>query len=208
MNELPMTLFVIVDFQNDFVSGTLAVPDAEDTIDAIIRTGNAVIEAGGQVVRTRDWHPADHCSFAEGEPSYTDGDWPPHCVQDTWGGEFHPRIAEAFPDAMVFSKGQNQDEEQYSGFLATNEDGVTLADYARHINAEEVLTAGLALDYCVRATTFDFWTSGWFTTLVIDGTRPVGFETGARVLLEIGHYDQGELKVMESVDAVDWVLGP
>lgn len=194
------TLFVIVDFQNDFVSGSLAVPNAEDTIDAIIRVGRAVEMAGGYVVLSRDWHPADHSSFAE---------WPPHCVQNTWGAEFHPRIREAFPGALVFSKGQDVDAEQYSAYLATSSDGMTLQEFAIEVGKiEYVVVAGLALDYCVRETTFDFWTGSWPTTLVLDGTRPVTFETGARVLLDMGHYDQGELYAYTADEVIERVLGP
>lgn len=202
-------LFVIVDFQNDFVSGTLAVPDAEATIDAIITTGRAVEEVGGEVVFTRDWHPHNHSSFnTDGNPTFTDGDWPVHCVQGTAGAEIHPRLREAFPGARIFSKGQDVNTEQYSGFEAVDEYDRTLFSHAMMTGVREVLVAGLALDYCVGNTLFDFWaTGGLATTLVLDGTRPVAFETGADTLLRMGHYDQSDLRVMRAEDAVEWVLG-
>lgn len=207
MSDLPV-LYVIVDFQNDFVSGSLAVPNAEDTLSAIIQVGKAVEEAGGQVVLSRDWHPHDHMSFAS--DTNPDG-WPVHCEQNTWGGEIHPAILEAFPNALIFSKGFNPDEEQYSAFFAVNLDSAdqyTLAEYARTVGFSEIITAGLALDFCVKETTFDFWGAGYSTTLVIDGTRPVFWESGAQALLQIGHYDQGELFARVSDEVVEWVLGP
>lgn len=194
------TLFVIVDFQNDFVSGTLAVPDAEATLAAIIKFGGAVEQGDGKTVVTRDWHPSDHSSFAlNGPPTYEDGGWPEHCVQDTWGAEFHPEIVKHFPEARVFSKGQNPDEEQYSGYLATDQDGVLLSEYAHRHNFDYIAVAGLALDFCVKWTTFDFWQAGYPTTLILDGTRPVSYLGGAKTLIDLAHYDQGEL-YLETAD--------
>lgn len=195
------TLFVIVDFQNDFVSGTLAVPDAEASLSAIIKFGRLVEEGTGKTVLTRDWHPADHSSFADFDPTYVDGEWPPHCVQDTWGAEFHPEIIKHFPEARVFSKGQNADEEQYSGYLATDRDGVSLAEYAHKNDFHFVAVAGLALDFCVKWTTFDFWQGGYPTTLLLDGTRPVTYLGGAKTLIDLAHYDQGELYLETSDEA-------
>lgn len=54
-----------------------------------------------EVVYSKDWHPADHCSFAtnnEGAELFTLRDlpgvgeqmmWPVHCVQESHGSEFH-----------------------------------------------------------------------------------------------------------------------
>ena len=79
---------VIVDFQNDFTpGGALAVREGDEIagrIDELARSGQF-----GLVVATRDWHPADHRSFAE-----QGGPWPPHCVQGTPGAELHPYLRE------------------------------------------------------------------------------------------------------------------
>ena len=39
------------------------------------------------VIATRDWHPADHSSFAE-----QGGPWPVHCVAGTQGAQLHPDL--------------------------------------------------------------------------------------------------------------------
>jgi len=47
------------------------------------------VQCGGHVVATRDYHPADHCSFMPAGP------FPSHCVQGTPGSRFLPPIAAA-----------------------------------------------------------------------------------------------------------------
>jgi nicotinamidase/pyrazinamidase len=172
MSEQIPLIFVIVDFQVDFVNGSLAVPNAADTIDPIIEYGKAVIEDGGEVVLTRDWHPENHSSFVT-----QGGPWPPHCVQGDPGAQIHPRILEAFPDARIFSKGMDPEKEQYSGAEATSDEGTWLTDYLRE-RTGNVVVAGLALDFCVKETLFDLWGTGPYVDLLLPGTRPVFFEGG------------------------------
>ena len=77
---------VIVDFQNDFTpGGALAVPHGDEIAERI----NALAASGDYelVVATRDWHPADHGSFAE-----QGGPWPVHCVAGTPGAQLHPAL--------------------------------------------------------------------------------------------------------------------
>ena len=76
---------MIVDVQNDFCSGgALAVPDGDDVIEPLESRSPRSSEL---VYATRDWHPADHWSFAE-----RGGPWPVHCVQETPGAELHPDL--------------------------------------------------------------------------------------------------------------------
>ena len=91
---------LIVDFQNDFTpGGALGVPEG-DTIAPKI---NALAASGDYalVLATRDWHPADHHSFAA-----QGGPWPVHCVAGTPGAELHPALDTAPLDAIV-DKGQD-----------------------------------------------------------------------------------------------------
>ena len=69
------------------------------------------------LIRSRDWHPQTHCSFAVNNPgaklfetivlSDTKTEqtmWPVHCVQDTFGAEYHSEIVTK-PTDYVVSKG-------------------------------------------------------------------------------------------------------
>ena len=58
--------------------------------------------------------------------------WPFHCVQGSWGAEFHKDF-EMKEEFRVFSKGLIQNVESYSGFGSHPED-TGLRDYLEEIS--------------------------------------------------------------------------
>lgn len=151
---------IVVDVQNDFCrGGALPVPDGDAVIDPI----NRLMEDIPFTVATRDWHPGDHRSFAE-----EGGPWPVHCVQDTGGAQLHPRLHTSQIDAVV-DVGRGRDDEGYSGF-----EGTDLERLLRDQHVDTVHVAGLALDYCVRATALDAREAGFKVILHRDATRAIG----------------------------------
>lgn len=157
------TALIVVDVQNDFLpGGSLAVPDG----DAIIPVLNGLISQFDArrlpIVASRDWHPADHCSFqANGGP------WPPHCVADTRGARFTTAL-ELPADAKIVSKATTADRDAYSAF-----DGTELAQWLRTHGVEHVVIGGLATDYCVKSTAEDALEAGFEVTVVEDAVRAV-----------------------------------
>ena len=65
----PVTALLIIDVQNDFISGTLAIKDcpAQQNGEAVIAPiNNCINKAALDVVcYSSDWHPQDHISFIE-----------------------------------------------------------------------------------------------------------------------------------------------
>jgi nicotinamidase/pyrazinamidase len=157
---------VIVDFQNDFSpGGALGVPDG----DAIAPRVRELIDSGrfDLVVATRDWHPADHGSFAE-----HGGIWPPHCVAGTPGAELHDAVPREKVDAIV-DKGTDPQTEGYSGFERTD-----LAALLRERGIDRVTIVGLATDYCVRATALDALREGFAVEVDRAGVRGIDAQPG------------------------------
>ncbi len=166
-----MDALIVVDVQNDFCpGGALAVPDG----DAVIAQINQLAGQASFVVATRDWHPADHLSFAE-----NGGRWPVHCVQDTPGAQLHPDLDRQSID-VILDKGQDRETEGYSGF-----EGTELERLLREHGAQRVDVAGLALDYCVKATAIDARRAGFDVVVHHDAIRAVEARPGdARRALE------------------------
>lgn len=166
---------IVVDVQNDFCpGGALPVPGGE----GVVRVINTLQMKFHTLCFTRDWHPQDHCSFSD-EPQFTDKSWPPHCVQDSPGAEFHGDL-HVPSDVIIVSKGTDSDKEAYSGF-----EGTDLAGQLRAAGVKRVFVAGLATDYCVKATALDAVKAGFETVLVGDGCRGITEETSARALAEM-----------------------
>jgi nicotinamidase/pyrazinamidase len=159
-----MDALIIIDLQNDFCpGGALAVQDG----DAVIEPINRLAKQSPLVIATRDWHPPDHSSFTT-----HGGRWPVHCVYDTPGAQFHPGIHADLID-VVIDKGQSSETEGYSAFEATG-----LAELLRERGVDEVHLAGLALDYCVKATAIDAREQGFEVVVHEDATRAVEAQPG------------------------------
>jgi len=154
---------IIVDLQRDFcLGGALPVSGGDDIVQVINSLIEEGIRAGALIVASRDWHPPDHVSF-----DVRGGPWPEHCVRETEGAEFHARLR--LPSsAMIVTKGDKVDEDQYSAF-----DGTGLTDRPRRRGVNRVLICGLAQDVCVRATALDAIDSGFETHVLLSATRPI-----------------------------------
>ena len=71
-----MTLLIVVDMQNDFVTGALGTAEAQ----AIVPHVNAKIAAADAVVYTLDTHGEDYLATQEGKRLPV-----PHWIRGTWG---------------------------------------------------------------------------------------------------------------------------
>src|ERR1700759_3193638 len=159
-----MDALLVIDVQNEFCpGGALAVRDVPAWAEPINR-----LDGGSPfVVATRDWHPADHGSFAE-----NGGVWPVHCLQESAGAALHPAVDSGQIDLIV-DKGQARDLEGYSGF-----EGTELERLLRERDVDTVHVAGLALDYCVKATALDAKRAGFDVIVHRDATRAVDVDPG------------------------------
>jgi len=164
---------VIVDVQNDFCpGGSLAVADGDEVVAVLNRHIEKFDRAGLPIFATRDWHPARTRHF-----NTDGGPWPPHCVQGTEGGKFHPALA--LPNsAVVVSKGMSFEADSYSGFEATDAAGAGLAERLRGLGVERIFVGGLATDYCVKFTVLDGLKEGFKVTLLEDAIRGVNLRPG------------------------------
>jgi nicotinamidase/pyrazinamidase len=161
----PTDALIVVDVQRDFCpGGALAVPRGDEVVPVINRL---LVLTDWLTVATRDWHPADHCSFrAQG------GIWPPHCVAGTDGAAFHPALDRARIHHVV-SKAVTRDSEAYSGFQGTD-----LAALLAWRGIRRAFVCGLATDYCVKATALDARRAGLDVVVFEDAIRGVEVKPG------------------------------
>jgi nicotinamidase/pyrazinamidase len=185
----PSVALIVVDVQNDFAdpAGSLSVAGGADVIPTINREIALARNHGALVIFTQDWHPEHTPHFAK-----DGGTWPDHCVQDTWGAAFHPALD--VPDgATVVRKGASG-EDGYSGFTMRDPGSGETTDTElegtlRAAGVGDVVVAGLATDYCVKATALDAIRLGFTTTVLTDAVAAVNLEPGdgERALSELDH---------------------
>lgn len=99
----------------------------------------------------------------------------------TAGADFHPALDTAAVEA-VFRKGEYT--AAYSGFEGSAA-GVRLSDWLRSHGVDEVDVAGIATDYCVRATALDAIGEGFTTRVLVDLIAGVAPESSAAALDEL-----------------------
>lgn len=148
---------LIIDVQNDFCpGGILAAPEGDHVVPVI----NRLIDKFTIVVASKDWHPRTSVHFQH---------WPPHCVQNSQGAEFHPELRTE-KIQQVFLKGTGDKDDGYSAFEATNLD---MNEYLKSKGVTELYVTGLATDYCVKASAMDAAKKGFRTFVVTDAVSAV-----------------------------------
>lgn len=176
-----MKALIIVDVQNDFLEGgSLAVPHGNEIIPII----NKIQREYDLVIATQDWHPVNHQSFASEHPDRKEFDvielvglqqvlWPKHCVQGTFGAEFHKDLNTDLIE-VIFRKGMNIEIDSYSGFYDNEKRKNTgMAGFLKDRNVTEVTVCGLAADFCVYYTAKDAIDLGFKTNILLDATKPI-----------------------------------
>jgi len=175
---------VVVDVQNDFCTGgALAVPGGEKVVPAI----NRIAKRFENVVLTQDWHPEDHVSFASNhsnkrpfetiELSYGQQVlWPVHCVQGSFGAEFHQEL-DVRRASLVVRKGGHRHIDSYSAFYENDHQTPTgLAGYLRERGWKTLFFAGLAFDFCVRYSAEDARKAGFEAVVIEEACRGIDLD--------------------------------
>jgi nicotinamidase/pyrazinamidase len=175
-----------IDIQNDFCQGgALAVPGGDQVIPVI----NAYIEAFSKenlpIFTSRDWHPRKSRHFIR-----YGGHWPVHCVQQTRGARFHPKLK--LPgDAIVLSKGMDAEEDCSSDFEAVDSTGIPFVHILNLLGVEHLYVGGLATDSCVLDTVLDALSNGYRVKVLTDAirgmnVRPRDSEAALRRMIRCG----------------------
>jgi nicotinamidase/pyrazinamidase len=144
-------ILLIVDPQNDFITGTLPVEGAEERMKKLAEYIEARHAEYDYILITMDSHPEDHCSFKE-----NGGIWPRHCVTWSDGWSVPDYLDKALKTSRVtcYHKGTVPNHEEYSIFN-NEEDGFVLANQLRELIEEGEIyvdICGIAGDYCVLET--------------------------------------------------------
>ncbi|TIH33828.1 isochorismatase family protein [Subtercola vilae] len=177
----------IIDVQNDFTEGgALAVEGGGAVADGISRLLADHPETYDLVIASRDWHDADNDNgghFANGAAPDFVTTWPVHCVAGTRGAEYHDALTVDRIDVHV-RKGQGRPA--YSIYEGTTIEGESVRRILDERAITDIDVAGLATDYCVRASALDALANGRHVRIVTDLVAGVGEQSSADAVAELG----------------------
>ena len=123
---------MIVDMQNDYCTGTMAIEGALDIVPMINELKrNKMFD---HVFTARDWHPSNHVSFQSNHPGTQQFEtikvketgldqimWPKHCVQGSRGAQYVDGLDINDSDIEIF-KGRKERIDAISAFGSDQED--------------------------------------------------------------------------------------
>lgn len=162
---------LIVDVQNDFCpDGALAVPEGDKIVPAINKYIKIFSKDKMPIFATRDWHPVRTAHFKD-----FGGVWPVHCIQNTRGAAFHPKL-KLPKSAILLYKGIDPQKDGYSAFEAEDDRGISLPNLLRRLGIKELYIAGLATDYCVKFSTKDALRQGFKVKILMDAIKGVNLK--------------------------------
>lgn len=144
-------VLIIIDAQNDFINGSLAVKGAETQMKSLVKH---LLENGSSyssIITTMDSHPPKHVSFVD-----NGGIWPSHCVMNTEGWKLYSEIYDAITalgsqgvQSNVVYKGLSPDKEEYSA--VDDEYNMSVINTICE-DADEIDICGIMSEYCVYET--------------------------------------------------------
>lgn len=121
-------ILVVIDMQNDFITGSLGTPEAQAIVKKVRAKIKQALQRQETVVFTRDTHGANYLDTQEGQKLPV-----LHCVRYTSGWEIEKSLQE--PSTQVFNK-------DTFGSL-------DLAHYLLSTGCDEIELVGVCTDICV-----------------------------------------------------------
>ncbi len=177
---------LVIDVQNDFTEGgALGVDGGNAVASGITDYLRAHPGRYDAVIASRDWHDGTGDNgghFASDAPPDFVETWPVHCVAGTPGAEYDPGLDTELIDVNV-RKGQGKPA--YSIFEGTTDDGTGFTAALDRLGVTDVDIAGIATDYCVRASALDALQAGKKVRVLTDLVAGVAPESSAAALTEL-----------------------
>lgn len=131
-----MKYLIVVDMQNDFITGSLGTKEAEAILPKVIEK---VKSFEGMVLYTKDTHQAEYLSTQEGKNLPVE-----HCMEGTWGWMLADELEALSNGHKVFNKPT----------FGSTELAAFLVEENKKKAIEGIELCGLCTDICVISNAF------------------------------------------------------
>ncbi len=129
-----MNILIVVDMQNDFVTGSLGTKEAVDIVPYVLGRTVDAVNKGDTIIFTRDTHGGDYMQTLEGRNLPV-----PHCISGTEGWQIIPQLTE-------YTEGKTIIDKPTFGSAAL---ASMLFEMALYEKIDSITLIGLCTDICV-----------------------------------------------------------
>lgn len=160
-------MLVVVDYQKDFVDGSLGFSGAEDLDAGIAAKIDAAADRGDVIVATKDTHGVNYLQSREGKALPVE-----HCLNSTAGWEFFGKTRAAL---------ERLSAERYGPLILLSKGtfGVAPADMCAFVDKyaeDEVEFVGLVTNMCILANVCCFQACFPAAQMVVDASLVASFD--------------------------------
>ncbi|ETS85221.1 hypothetical protein PFICI_03246 [Pestalotiopsis fici W106-1] len=175
------TALVLIDVQNDFITGSLNNSRAPAILPKIYQLLDD--HEWPFIAASQDWHPIDHVSFASAHPGKESGD----SVNITFLDTPTKIETQGFRTPVNYiKKAQNHSVDSCSAFADNQYHQFTTLDSELSLHSIETLViTGLITNACVRGTSIDGIKLGYEVILIEDATETTSDEAKATAITEL-----------------------
>lgn len=106
MGKAKIDILIVVDMQNDFVTGTLGTPEAQAIVPKVVEK---IKNWEGKVLYTRDTHYEDYLITQEGKHLPVK-----HCLKNTWGWQLIDEVGATISDEYMENDNSIYDKEIFA----------------------------------------------------------------------------------------------
>ncbi len=174
MEFKPNSALLVIDMLNDFIKegGALVVPNAIRIVPGLQKALESAREKNVPVIYITDAHLPNDPEFA---------DWPPHSIQDSWGGQVVDELAPQKNDYIIKKR-------RYSAFFGTD-----LELLLRELSIVNLYLTGVLTNICVYATALDARMRGFNVIVFKDLVASLSRETDEFIFGQLSDVLKAEL---------------
>jgi len=149
---------IVVDMQNDFITGALGFDDASEVIAPIKEKIKDYRAAGQTIIFTQDTHKKDYLKTTEGEHLPVQ-----HCIEGTWGHALYEDI-----EAMKEEKDPHFKKETFPS--------LELGNFLADEDYDEIELCGLVSNICVASNAVIVKAAKPRSRIIVDATATKSFD--------------------------------
>ncbi|WMJ81596.1 isochorismatase family cysteine hydrolase [Clostridium sp. MB40-C1] len=156
-------LLVVIDYQNDFVDGTLGFEKAKTLEKSIYDKVTKYLQEGDKVIFTYDTHYEEYLKTREGKnlPVL-------HCIKGTNGHKLYGKIKD-------FSSSENTMHYEKKGFGISPEDMIQIANEVGE-DIKEIEIVGVVTNICVISNVVLFQSQYRNADIIVDASLCASFD--------------------------------